>query len=239
MKIYLEKTLPRAQQFEVEDSFWEHYLANVRRLNLGDQLSVVGREQRVTAELVGFSPLQLKVIDRFEAEKPGYSLWLLQALTRKKKIETSIRLGTELGITHFLPLISKHTVRRPNKPQKQVERWRRIALDSTRITGRDWTPKIFPPVDFEDFPGQLSGVERIYWGEASGGPLGSCFADSPENVALVVGPEGDFSAGEKQFLSTTGAVPVSLGPEILRSGTAAVALSNLWLHYTRERSANR
>ena len=232
MKIYLENSPPAAGSFTLKDEFWDHYLTHVRRLSAGERLEIAGPDRVVEAELTSLEPLQFDIFSVRPTNKPNYSLWLLQALTRKKKIEDSIKRGTELGITHFIPLISEHTVRRPNNPSKQRDRWRRIALDATRITGRDRTPKIYEPLDFKRFPEVVKGIDKLFWGEPNGQEPAAVFPDSPANVAFLVGPEGDFSAEEKDFIRQNDATSVSLGDAILRSGTAALALATLWLHYT-------
>jgi len=233
LKIYLDDSLPDTGFLRLDDPFWSHYLANVRRLSAGEKLEIAGPERVAEAELTALEPaLQFEILSTRPANKPCYSLWLLQSLTRKKKIEDSIKRGAELGITHFLPLISEHTVRRPNNPSKQRDRWRRIALDATRITGRDWTPEIFEPLEFKRFPGAFEEIDKLFWGEPTGQAPEVAFSKSPANVAFLVGPEGDFSEEEKEFIKKNDATPVSLGDAVLRSGTAALALTTLWLHYT-------
>jgi 16S rRNA (uracil1498-N3)-methyltransferase len=132
-------------------------------------------------------------------------------------------------VTDFLPVISDHTVRRPNNPEKQRERWRRIATDSTRITGRDWLPRIHLPVDFYDFESQLPELDKIYWGDAAGGRPRDIFSQKDDKVAFVVGPEGDFSAEEKEYLSSR-ATGVSLGKKYFRAETASIVFTTLWLY---------
>ncbi|MGM0380646.1 MAG: RsmE family RNA methyltransferase [bacterium] len=229
LKIYLERPLPGRERFAVEDEFWVHYLENVRRINRGDPLEVVGEKQVAKTEVVSTSPPGMKVISTRERELPTYSLWLAQAVTRKKKFEDTVRRTSELGVTHLLPLISENTVRRPNNPEKQQKRWKKIALDSTRITGRDWQPKIFPPVDFKNITDHLEDNPKIYWGDPEGKLPGEVFSPAEDNVALVVGPEGGFTAEEKEYLQANEAKPVSLGSRNYRAETAAQVLTTLWL----------
>ena len=232
LKIYLERPLSGRERFAIEDEFWVHYLENVRRINRGDQLEVVGERQVAEVEVISTSPPGVEVISTRQRRLPSYSLWLLQAITRKKKFEKTVRTTSELGVTHLLPLITSNTVRRPNNPEKQQRRWKKIALDSTRITGRDWQPKIFTPVDFSDFTDCLTDDPAIYWGDASGEPAGEIFTSGMNNVALVVGPEGGFTEEEKGKLQQNRANPISLGAQNYRSETAAQVLTTLWLQQT-------
>ncbi len=232
LKIYLERPLPGRKRFAVEDQFWVHYLENVRRINRGDQLEVVGERQVAEVEVISASPPGVEIISTRRRRLPSYSLWLLQAITRKKKFENTVRTTSELGVTHLLPLISSNTVRRPNNPEKQQKRWKKIALDSTRITGRDWQPRIFEPVDFDNFTSHLKDEPGIYWGDTSGKLPGEIFSPGQDNVAVVVGPEGGFTDPEKEYLQQKEAIPVSLGDQNYRSETAAQLLTTLWLQQT-------
>ncbi len=231
MKIYLQDRVPESQLFTLDSDYWVHYLTNVRRLRSGEIIEVAGPERVLTTEILDISPFKLKKISSRPSEKPGYQLWMLQALTRKKKFETTVKLGAELGVTDFLPLLSDYTVRQPKNPSRQVERWSRIALDSSRITGRDWTPRIHQPVDFSRFPAKTADVEEFFYGDPDGANPAESFPGSVRHVAIIIGPEGAFSSEEKNFLEQLPATPVTLGPKILRSETAAVAMATLWLHY--------
>ncbi|MFP4687094.1 MAG: RsmE family RNA methyltransferase [bacterium] len=229
MKIYLERSLPAADSFIVDSEYWSHYLTNVRRLRPGDPVEIAGSERVVEAEIKTTEPLRVEVLSSRPKEKASYSLWLIQSLTRKKKFEEAVKIGSELGVTDFLPLISRHTVRRPNKPEKQRDRWRKIALDSTRITDRDWLPKIHLPVDFEELEAKLPALDKIYWGDAAADQPRELFTKEEKNVAFIVGPEGDFSEKEKLHLSSM-ATGVSLGKRYFRAETASIVFTTLWLY---------
>ncbi len=231
LKVYLDEKIASAEELALEDQFWNHYLTTVRRLTPGDKVQLAGPDVVANAEIISIDPLTFHLHSQRPASRPGYSLWLLQAVTRKKKIEASIKRGAELGITHFLPLYTKRTVRRPNNPSKQQSRWRKIALDSTRITGRDWSPKIFTPVELENFPENISDLDTIFFGTPAGKPPAESFTSSPSRSALLVGPEGGFTETEEEFITCQGACAVSLGEQNYRAETAALTLATLWLYH--------
>jgi len=230
VKIYLDAPLPEAETVTLEGGFWEHYLTNVRRLGEGDELDVAGTDRVGSGELVGTDPLTVRVHRTRPARRPVHRLWIVQALTRKKKFEETVRRGAELGVTDFLPVISEHTVRRPNRPDHQRDRWRRIALDATRITKRDWLPTVHELTDFEASFETLEEI-RLLFGDEGGNAPGEAFDEEKgESTAIFVGPEGGFTDEEKHRLRVAGASAVSLGDANYRSETASLALAVLWLH---------
>lgn len=231
MKVYLREALPGVDKFVLEDEFWNHYLTTVRRLDPGAAVEVVGETEVAPAKITAVDPLEFEITSRRPANRPTYNFWLLQALTRKKKVEDSIKRGAELGVTHFLPLYTQRTVRRPNKPEKQKRRWRKIALDSTRITDRDWAPQIFTPVELTDFTDQLPELDELFWATPDGDPPAASFSGEQSDVGIVVGPEGGFTETEAEFLRDLQAGAVSLGDQNFRAETAAQTLTTLWLYH--------
>lgn len=229
MKIYLEKPLPDRDSFTIDSDFWEHYLTTVRRMSPGDELIVAGTDRVAEATLTRVDPIAVRVHGVREAGRPGYRLWIVQALTRKKKFEVTVRRGAELGVTDFLPVMSEHTVRRPNRPEHQRERWRHIAVDATRITKRDWVPTVHGLTGFEHSFELLEDVRLLYGDEGGEAPVEAFEGESSGPTALVVGPEGGFTEAEKDRLLTEGASAVSLGATNFRAETASIALTVLWL----------
>lgn len=152
----------------------------------------------------------------------------MQAITRKKKFEETIKRGTELGVTEFTPVVSENTVRKPNNPDKQQRRWRKIAMDSARITGRDWLPQIHAITPFATIAD--NDYDNLYYGEAEGERPEACFDPSGTSGTVVVGPEGGLTGSEIQKLWSSGASAVSLGDVNYRAETASLLLSTLWLN---------
>lgn len=236
MKVYLDRRLPSTDRFRLEDPFWTHYLTNVRRVQSGQELEVVGGESVARCRITATDPLSVEVVSTRERRRPTHRLWLAQALTRKKKFEQSVRQGAELGVTTFLPVLSKHTVRRPNKPEKQRDRWRKIAVDATRIADRDWLPEIRLPIPFAEMFEAVPESLPLLWADRSGRSTHRVFERTKSAACLIVGPEGGFGEEEREQLSRR-AAPVSLGDRNFRSETASIALCTLWLHHARQLGA--
>jgi 16S rRNA (uracil1498-N3)-methyltransferase len=89
-------------------------------------------------------------------------------------------------------------------------------------------PQIAEPVSLRRFLGELDPVRRLYFADEGGGdPANSIFREGP--AVILVGPEGGFTEDERVFIRGTGALPLSLGPRILRAETAALAALSVYM----------
>jgi 16S rRNA (uracil1498-N3)-methyltransferase len=228
MKIFLEKSIDPAETVVVRDEFWDHYVTTVRRCRPGDELDVVGHEKVGTGRLEGTDPLTVQIESVQPAKRPSYRLFVCQAISRKQKYDDLVRRGSDVGITDFIPIVTEHTVRVPNKPEKQRDRWRRMALESARVSDRDWVSTVHPIVEWPDVFDVLPDDIDVFWGDPEGESPRDCYEESGSEAAFFVGPEGGFNQYEKQRLRATGSA-VSLGSDNYRAETASLMLSTMWL----------
>ena len=156
------------------------------------------------------------------------SLTLFACVTKGSRWDWTIEKATELGVTRIVPVISDRTIVRIPKAERAAkrERWQRIAEDAARQSDAVWLPEIVEAVDFADtlplvkactcFVGALTDPQPRPLLEAvrASDPL-------PSDLAVYVGPEGDFTPDELRALLAC-ATPVSFGPTVLRAETAAL-----------------
>jgi 16S rRNA (uracil1498-N3)-methyltransferase len=176
--------------------------------------------------------LRLKVIDRRAIARRSYSITLLQAIPKGKIIEDIIQKATELGAARIVPILSERVVTHldPASAAAKAAKWQTIAVEAIKQCGNPWLPKVEIPICVNDF------VSR---GEQFELPLVGCLEESsrhprvwfeeflrehnrrPRTLCVWVGPEGDFSSAEYQLIQQFGARPITLGPLVLRTETAA------------------
>lgn len=229
-KIFLDQNLPEDGQFSVRDEFAKHYLLTVRRLSAGDRIEVSGSNRVAQVTLRSQDPLTVEIDSVRSVQPVEWTLRIYQAITRKNKFEETIKRGTELGVTRFVPVITDRTVRVPNNPEKQRRRWRKIATDSARISQRDTVPAIREPQPFENVLESMDG--RAYRADPTGERMNDVVEredDATEPVSIIVGPEGGFTEDEKNQLDSVTTGTVRAGQRNLRAETASVALISLWL----------
>jgi 16S rRNA (uracil1498-N3)-methyltransferase len=159
-------------------------------------------------------------------------LTVYQALPEKERFELILEKLTELGVTRIVPFVSQHssTLAARDAKQPKSHRWpevlRRAAVQCRRAT----IPELGPCLDLAAVftsaqPADLRLV--LYEGEGTF-PLKEALAGSPcQEVALLVGPEGGFAREEVAAARRAGFLPVSLGPRILRTETAAISAATV------------
>lgn len=198
-------------------------------MSRGDRVELSGVDRVAVAEVTDYEPISLDLVSFREKILPDHSLRIVQAITRNNKFDEMVRRVAEIGATEIVPVVSEHTVRRPNNPDKQLERWKRIAVDSVRVTGRDWLPDITSIQSFDDFVTSLHpDYINLVWGDEEGTSAIDYFDQQTDtSLTAVVGPEGGFTDEEKNQLDQRGQ-GVSLGRDNYRADTASMMISGLW-----------
>ena len=211
--------------FDAEET---RHLARVLRLRSGALVRTVdGRGQELTVRLTRIAARTAEgdVVSRVArpTESP-LALTLAQAIPKGDKLETIIRMATELGVTQVIPLLSERTVAHPDvrQPLPRLLRWRRIAKEAAKQSGRAVIPEVRSPVALDDWLAEPRppGLLFCVW-EAERTPLTAVLPkDPPPSATVVVGPEGGLDASEVERLRMRGALVAGLGPRILRTETA-------------------
>jgi 16S rRNA (uracil1498-N3)-methyltransferase len=164
---------------------------------------------------------------------------LAQAVPKGSTMDEIVRQATELGTARIVPLISERTQVHLDgeRAEKKVEKWRTTAIEAAKQCGNPWLPEITPIQKFPDFlattnADELKLIASLHAGTTTLKQVLASFAHKhsrpPRTALWLVGPEGDFSPAEITAAITAGFAPVTLGPLVLRSDTAALyALSIL------------
>ena len=172
-------------------------------------------------------------------ERPAMELTLFACITKGSRWEWTIEKATELGVARIVPVISERTIVRIAEAERAAkrERYLRIVEEAARQSDALWIPELSEIVDFTESLA-LVGKTTCFAGaltEPPSMPIAAAIAAAQaaekdigrRGMAVYVGPEGDFTPAELSALLEL-AVPVSLGPRVLRAETAAIfALSVL------------
>ena len=168
-----------------------------------------------------------------QSERSNNSLTLFACVTKGSRWDWTIEKATELGVTRIVPVISDRTIVRIPKGERAAKRarWQRIAEDAARQSDAKWLPEIDEPVDFRDvlalvkettcFVGALTDPPPRPLMAAVAEKVKAKVEGEQRNLAVFVGPEGDFTPEELKALMEI-ATPTSFGPTILRAETAAI-----------------
>ncbi|MFA5516290.1 MAG: 16S rRNA (uracil(1498)-N(3))-methyltransferase [Desulfuromonadales bacterium] len=152
---------------------------------------------------------------------------LCQALPEKERFELILQKATELGVTRILPYTSDRsiTLEERDAGQKKSHRWPDIVLRAAKQCRRALVPELFPVLSWDEMTYGVASADlklMLYEGEAGWSLAEAVRGARPHRVALLVGPEGGFAPEEAEDARRLGFLPVSVGPRILRTETAAI-----------------
>jgi 16S rRNA (uracil1498-N3)-methyltransferase len=208
-----------------------HYLTRVMRLGADDELLLFnGRdgEWRATLSDVGKRGCVLAVTTTTRAQSVGPDLDLIIALVKRPRLETIIEKAAELGARRIVLT----TTARTNADRAKLDRLQAIATEAAEQTGRLDVPEVSGPRRLNDIFSAWPTTRRLLFCDEAGDapPAAQALAAEAHGPwAVLIGPEGGFSPAERTAArSIPGALPVSLGPRVLRADTAAIAALTLW-----------
>jgi 16S rRNA (uracil1498-N3)-methyltransferase len=223
--------------FDAEET---RHLARVLRLRPGAVVQTVdGRGHALVVRLtrIGARAAEGEVITReVRSSESPLELTLVQAIPKGEKLESIIRMATELGVRRIVPVISERTVVRvePARRSTRLARWQRVAKEAAKQSGRPVIPDVQAPVALVAWLAEPRppGLCLCLW-ERADTPAAAVLPEGPiERASLVVGPEGGFTDAEAHGLLSAGAIVAGLGPRILRTETAGpVGLALLQARY--------
>lgn len=228
VRLYVEQPLGQGQAVALSGD-QAHYLFSVMRLAKGAAVTLFnGRDGEWRAEVAEAGKrggvLVCEVQTRALLMPPD--LWLIFAPIKKARTDFIVEKAVELGVRRILPVQTRHT----NSERIRQDRLQAHAVEAAEQCGGTYVPEVAELVGLDRLLAGWPAERRILWCDESllGASEGLSGAE-PGPWAILIGPEGGFSAEEKAKLRGMPAVlPVSLGPRILRADTAAVAALTLW-----------
>ena len=211
-----------------------HYLGIVMRLNTGAQIRVFnGENGEFLAELTDIAKRRatIKIIEQLRAPKSAPDIWLLFAPVKKHRNTFIVEKATELGAALIRPVITARTTSKIRTDKIAVQ-----IIEAAEQTERLDLPLVREPVkldkllsDWDDTRTLIFADEAIAGGECDAPSAAKNLAKIKAPAAILIGPEGGFSQGERDMLRAKAyCTPISLGPRILRADTAVAATLALW-----------
>ena len=209
-----------------------HHAADVLRLKPGDEVAVLdgaGGELSCRVETVTRKRVELTVQSRISEPPPPWRITLVQAIPKGKMFEAIIQKATELGVWRIVPLLSRRVTTHLEGEcvEHKAEKWRQTAVEAIKQCDQRWLPQVDPPMTLPALLARQDKFDltlvaslqddrrhlRAYF------PAG---VPRPKALCLWIGPEGDFAPEEMEAIKASGALPITLGPLVLRSETAAL-----------------
>ncbi len=203
-----------------------NYLVNVLRMSAGAELLLFnGRdgEWKSTLAFMAKKKLALMPIEQVRPQPPHPDLHFLFAPLKLGRLDYLVQKAVEMGAGTIQPVLTQHT-----QVQKvSIERLQANVIEAAEQCGTLSVPAVREPVKFEALLSGWDASRRIIFCDedaATNNPLGKLGAVREKHMAVLIGPEGGFSAHERELLRSLPFVTaIPLGPRILRADTAAVA----------------
>ena len=206
------------------------YLGRVLRLRVGDDIRVfdgTGPEWTATIAAMTKSSATLSLGQRheFTVESP-LKVHLVQGISRGERMDYVVQRATELGVNRITPVLTEYGVVRldERRAAKRRHHWEGVAASACEQCGRTRLPLIDTPLPLNHWFGDKPSDADVDLILAPGVSTPLSRISAPQTrVCLLIGPEGGFSETEYEDAEVAGLQPVSLGPRILRTETAAAA----------------
>ncbi len=211
------------------------HLRDVLRLLAGARVHIFdgqGREFLCEIETIEKKATVLRMIEEITPAAPesDLDLTLVVALLKGDKFDLVIQKAVELGVTKFVPIVTRRSDVKLKEVEKKLERWQKIALEAAKQSGRAKLMQIEMPQDFELFlknsaPQLLNGENFVLFAERNGEGFDSIKAD--KKITALVGSEGGWEDSEIEAAKALGVQIVTLKGRILRAETAVITIAGL------------
>jgi len=221
-----------------------HHAAQVLRLQRGEMLTLLdgaGGTRLCEVQNCTRDSVQLIVKEEKKLPPPPCRITLLQALPKGKIFEDIIQKATELGVHRIVPILSERVTTRLDEENAAVKtaKWRLVAIEAIKQCGAAWLPEICKPQTPARFLARnetfdLPLIASLHPGSRPAREYFDAFRHrhlrQPASIGVWIGPEGDLSPAEVQSIVSGGALPITLGPLVLRVETAAIYCMSIANH---------
>lgn len=205
------------------------HCSRVMRAHEGDVIEVFdGQGVSATCKIgsIDRDCVSCRILEQKSSPPVAHPVTLCQAIPKGGNMELIVQKAVELGVSKIQPLVTTHTVARPQAVEKKSNKWQRIALEACKQCGQNHLPEILTAQPFESWLHDLdfAGTRLIAALSEGAVHLREHFqTQAPQGgIMLLVGPEGDFSGEEYDAAFQSGFQPISFGNIVMRVETASL-----------------
>jgi len=234
-RFYEPQTLTAGTTITLADSNTQH-VARALRMRPGEQVILFngdGNESLATLTNIAKRSVEAEINEVSLPQRISpLQIQIGQSLSRGERMDYAIQKATELGMSGMTPLFSERCEVKLNsdRQEKRQRHWQQIAISACEQSLRCDVPEITAPEQLKDWISSVEADLKLVLHHHTEQPLGDF--QSPQSIALLVGPEGGLTEEEVSLALEQGFKPVAFGPRVFRTETAPVAalsvLQYLW-----------
>lgn len=211
------------------------HIKNVLRHKIGDSINICNENgKKYVAKIISYKENVIDLVIEEElnvATESSTNITLFQGLPKFDKMESIIQKCTELGVNEIVPIITERVIVKLDEKskEKRLERWNKIAKEASKQSGRQRVPKVENVIHIKNIiekilkcdivllPYEMEQVITIK-------DVLTKLDKKVKNIGIIIGPEGGFSENDLRILEHEKVKKVTLGPRILRTETAGIAV---------------
>jgi len=214
------------------------YVCGVLRKTVGDRIDLIdgkGYLYRCTISSIKNKELYLQVMDVVhhpDEKRPKVTLCV--SPIKGPRMDWLVEKATELGVERILPTVFQRTIIRiEDKEKSKLERWKKLAIEASRQSGRFTVPEVVQPTPLRGILPYVDGIENrwaLYEKEKNIAVKDVISSQRENGICVVIGPEGGIEESEIDWLRKNGFTSCTLGENIFRSETTPLVMLSIILY---------
>ena len=204
-----------------------HYVVNVMRLKRGSGINFFNKDGEWQSEIIFLNKdrVEVKFLEKIKKTSSSSKIELAICLVKKNPMEIILQKATELGVSKIIPVVSERT----EVKELNYDRAKKIAIEATEQSNQLVPPEISKVIKLKEFLMNLDVSTKLLFADVnSKDHLKTEDLEDSKFLNILIGPEGDFSPSEREFiLSLSQVVPFTISKNILRSDTAVISAISL------------
>ena len=197
------------------------YLTSVMRLKTNQEFSLFNKSGEWNTKILSINKgiVEFEVQNQLRQSIKEREIWLVFAPIKSNYFNFMLQKATEIGVTKLFPITTERTrVRKIN-----ADRLNKILIEAAEQSNRLTVPTIEKIQNLEIFLNENKNINLVF-GDLNTENKKIELKDPSKPIAVLIGPEGDFSENERaKILKFHDVQSIKLNDNILRSETAVIS----------------
>lgn len=211
-----------------------HHIKNVMRMKKGDKISIVYDNYYYECVLTNVhDKCEFDVINKTKCNSDYINITLAFSLIKEQRLDYLLQKSCEVGVSNFIPLITKRTIIKLDKSkyESKIIRWQKICKEASEQSHRNIVPNVNDITNLKNIDTTNYDLKLVCSLNESAQSIKKVLKNNKnyDKILLVIGPEGGLEKEEEKYLTDNGFILVSLGENVLRAesvGIVAVSMIN-------------